>query len=290
MTVEYGGTFTGGGATLGAGSNTTATLNVTRTGSDSYGSGPALVNLAGVMTVGYGGGSTGNLNISAGGIVNSNGGYVGSMVGPTTNSNGNVKVDGIGSQWNDSGSLSLGGNSGSYYGGLYITNGAAVTVGGTTKVGGASLEIVQAPFTSAMAERWLPRRFIPLRAKLWGSPAGLQPITTHGLVSDVAIVFDATHGPIQPISGFGNVVVNLNVSDPNKVGDLGGGLCLSSRRFADHQRRRQGLFRQRYFRRPSRFGGQRNGNRRLLEVVGLGPLHRPALTAPGSWPSPTAAC
>jgi T5SS/PEP-CTERM-associated repeat protein/autotransporter-associated beta strand protein len=230
MTISNGGTFTGGGgATLGAGNNSTGTLTV---GGVSTNGIPATMNLVGAMTVGSGGGSTGNLNITAGGIVNNTDGLIGATGGPTTNSNGNVTVDGLGSQWNNIGSLSLGRNSASFQGILTITNGAAVIVGDTTSINQSSPNsIIYFGNGGMLVTKYLnaaPSQIVGLdtvTSQIVGlTGPGSGTLTVRGYVGDTTITFDAAHGPIQTYPGFssgGNVAVLLNVSDPSNVADLG---------------------------------------------------------------------
>ena len=133
--VSAGSTF------LGAAANNNGTMYVKGVENGQH----STLNLTSQMNIGSGAGATGNLYVQAGGIVNCTGGYLGSLGAPSQNYNGNAFIDGSGSQWNvlatssTNGNVTMGNTSGLYYGDLYITDGAAVNVGGTVKVGGTSI-------------------------------------------------------------------------------------------------------------------------------------------------------
>ena len=127
---------------------------------------------------------------------------------------GTVTIDGANSTWTNAQDLYLG-----YYystGVLNVNNGGAVTVGATTYVGGpwdglGTISLHGGDFSTQ---------------SLYASPSqvdGTGTINTRGLVSDTDLVFDSSRGASQCVPGFGNVVVNLNMSDSNSVGDLGAG-------------------------------------------------------------------
>ena len=42
-------------------------------------------------------------------------------------------------------------------------------------------------------------------------------------MSDLDLVFDSSHGLTQTVPGFGNVTLNLDMSNPSNSGDLGAG-------------------------------------------------------------------
>ena len=128
-------------------------------------------------------------------------------------------VDGTGSMWTINGSLFVGSYS---YGTLNITNGGTVMVEGTTYVG----YIPNQYESSTTTINFGARGGTLTTQSLYASPAqlmGTGTINTRGLVSDVNLVFDSTHGLKQTVTGFGNVAVNLDMSNPNNVGDLGAG-------------------------------------------------------------------
>ena len=179
----------------------------------------------GVVTV-DGGGSTwtnshnrrvgsegnGTLNISNGGAVSNGFGYIGHDTGST----GVVTVDGGGSTWNNGHVLYVGrhGN-----GTLNITNGGAVTVGGTTYVAynAGSTGTIDFGGGGTLTTQ-----------SLWAAPThltGTGTIHTRGLVSDFDLVFDSAHGSSHAFTLAGqpgqNITVNLNLSDPNNVDELG---------------------------------------------------------------------
>ena len=128
---------------------------------------------------------------------------------------GTVTIDGTNSKWTNDKDLYIG----HYYstGILDITGGGTVTVGGVAKVGCGYWE---GNGTINFNDGTLTTQ------SLYASPmqlTGTGTIHTRGLVSDVDVVFDSTHGLSQSVAGFGNVTVNLDMSDPNNVGDLGAG-------------------------------------------------------------------
>ena len=167
------------------------------------------------MYVGDGG--NGTLAITNGGTVRSDSSYAGYWGA------GSVTVDGTGSQFV---STSLGFGSGGGSATLTVTNGGVVSVSGTTSVGyglgglevapgSLNLETSGGTFTTG---------------SLAVSPAqltGAGSVSTHGLVTDLNLVFDATHGLKQaiPINSLPsqNVTVNLDLSTPANNGWLGAG-------------------------------------------------------------------
>ena len=112
--------------------------------------------------------------------------------------------------WNTSGSLSILTNT------LNISNGGVVTVATTTAFGYAGGSISFGGTGGTLTTQ-----------SLYAAPsqlAGTGTINTHGLVTDANLVFNSTYGPIQTVPGFGSVSINLDVSNPSNVGDLGAGL------------------------------------------------------------------
>ena len=162
-------------------------------------------NNSGELDVGSQG--NGTLTITGGGAVGIGGpGYIGLYDGST----GVVTVSGTRSTWNCSGDLYVG-NFGNAT--LYVSSGGSVTVGGASYVGfdAASTGIIN--FSSGTLSI----------QSLYASPSqlsGTGTIKTGGLVSDVNLVFDSTHGLSQTLPGFGSVTVNLDMSNPSNVGDL----------------------------------------------------------------------
>jgi fibronectin-binding autotransporter adhesin len=172
------------------------------------------------LYVGYDDGSNGTLNITNGGAVSNNNGYIGHNAGST----GQVTVDGTdsisaaASTWSIGGTL-LVGESGN--GTLHITNGGAVTVAGETAVANNSGSTGTIDFGTAGGT---------LTTKsLWASPSqltGTGTIVARGLVSDVALEFDASHGLNQTrtFAPAPNVTLQLDMGiDPATNGSLGAG-------------------------------------------------------------------
>ncbi len=167
------------------------------------------------LYVGYYG--DGTLAITNGGSVSSGTSYIGYVSGAA----GSVSVDGANSTWTNAGDLYVGGYSGGI-GTLSITNGGSVSVAGTTYVGwnGCSGAICFGTNGGTLATK-----------SLWVSPdqlAGTGTINTCGLVSDIALVFDATHPPKQtiPFDYFPgqSITLNLDMSGgPGVNGVVGAG-------------------------------------------------------------------
>ncbi len=164
------------------------------------------------LTVGNSG--SGTLNIANGGAVSNTTGDIGYNLGST----GTVSVDGTNSKWTNSGSLTVG-NSGS--GTLNIANGGSVSVGGSTYVAKG--------VTGTGTINFGPNGGTLTTQSLGASSSqltGVGMINARGLVSDVDLVFDATHGlsqsfAIQNSEAGQNITVNLDVS--SNAGDLGAG-------------------------------------------------------------------
>ena len=138
---------------------------------------------------------------------------------------GTITVDGAGSQWNTS-SLSLGNTSpggyGNLAGALNITNGASVSVLGNTTVG-----LYESPTANCTGTINFANGGTLTTQTLSASPselAGVGTINAAGIVSDLNVVFDATHGLKQtvPISGVSgqNIALNLDVSNAANNGAL----------------------------------------------------------------------
>jgi T5SS/PEP-CTERM-associated repeat protein len=187
-----------------------------------------LSNAAGTVTVDGAGSSWTNAaalyvgNSGRGAITIVNGGIasaVGVYLGVFGNSKGTGTVDGAGSTLNDAGDLYVG-NSGS--GTLSITNGGSVSVAGATYVGKNATSIGAIAFGANGGTL--------TTQSLYVSPTqltGTGTINTRGIVSDVDLVFDASHGLTQTLAfqqAGQNVAVNLDLAtNPSTSGDLGAG-------------------------------------------------------------------
>jgi T5SS/PEP-CTERM-associated repeat protein len=206
LTVNGGNDLLSGNGYIGYGSGSTGLVAVDGAGS--------AVTTAQFLVVGEFG--QGTLKVTNHATVSSVSGQIGEFSGST----GVVTVDGTGSTWNNNSSFySIGlivGVSGS--GTLNITNGGAVTVASATCVGdgaGSTGTINFGAHGGTLTTQ-----------SLYASPtqmAGTGTINTCGLVSDVNLVFDSTHGLSQTLTGFGSVTVKLNMSNVGNVGDLGAG-------------------------------------------------------------------
>ncbi len=149
--------------------------------------------------VGFHGSATGYVSVNSGGSISSNEFYVGySGIGTAT-------VDGAGSSITSSGPLTVGYSS---QGTLNILNGATVTVAGNTTIG--SLGTVNFGNNGGAINT----------GSLLYSPSQLSgsgTINTSGLVSNGALVFDATHGTSQTFAVNG-VTINLNQGSSGSLG------------------------------------------------------------------------
>ena len=166
-----------------------------------------------------GGSGIGNLSITNGGRVNCTGVFAISDIGNNQGSTGIATVDGATSTWSTTYQFFVG-NSGN--GTLNVTNGSSVTVGKALYVAYANTANGVINFGSTGGTI--------ATGSLYASPSqttGNGTINTNGLVSDIDLLFDATHGLNQSLawnSGGQNVVVNLDISGATQpVGDLGAG-------------------------------------------------------------------
>jgi len=160
------------------------------------------------LYVGYYG--RGTLNISNGGNVSCSLGNIGRGSGST----GQVSVDGEGSSWNCSYNLYVG-----CYGQgvLDISNGGNVNVEGETWVASEEGSSGQINFDNGTLTT----------GGLLATPAdltGTGVINTHGIVSDIDLVFDSTHGTNQTmiLNSFPDQNITINLSQ-DSTGSLGVG-------------------------------------------------------------------
>ena len=172
--------------------------------------GPTVATFTSAIT------ADGTLSITNGGSVSNATGYIGYYSG----SSGMVTVDGAGSTWTNSGDLYVG-NHGS--GTLSISNGGSVSVAGSTYVGWGEGSLGAIQFGANGGTLTSQSLFV--------SPTQLTgngTINTHGLVSDVDLIFDATH-PLDQTFAFTDstghtVTVNLDMTGgATSNGALGAG-------------------------------------------------------------------
>ena len=197
-----GSTWTNSGYDFNVGHEGSGTLNITNGGAISSewggvigyvagstgivnvnGAGSTWTN-SGLLFVGYEG--SGALNITGGGVVNNEWIFIGDSSGST----GEVTVDGGGSTLTNSGFCIVG-----YHGSgtLNITNSGLVTVEGNTSTSYGSESSCTINFVNGTLET----------GGLLVDPddlTGTGTINTHGLVSDIDLVFDTTHGLTQTIN------------------------------------------------------------------------------------------
>lgn len=186
------------GAYLGYNAGSSGTVTVDGAGSAFYNSYPLYVGFSG----------SGNISVTNGGTLTSTPGYV----GYNTGSSGTVTIDGTGSKWTNSGSLAIGGSG---TGTLNITNGSSVSATGTTTVGAhGAVNFGTNGGTLTTGSLYAGMQQF----------SGTGTITTTGIVGDMDIVFDGSHGTSQSFAANG-VTVNLNLSSTGAlgVGYLGSG-------------------------------------------------------------------
>ena len=156
----------------------------------------------------------GTLVISNGGIVSNSSGYIGEAAGAT----GQVSVGGANSRWVNSRDLYVGeeGN-----GTLDITNGGVVDVSGFTRVAPGPESSGEIHF----ADGTLTTGGLLCRVE---DLTGTGTITTHGLVSDVDLAFDATLGRSQTFLLNGlpdrNITLHLDADGSSSMGAGYGGV------------------------------------------------------------------
>ena len=156
----------------------------------------------------------GTLSITGGGTVNNTYGQIGFFSGST----GEVTVDGIGSTWASSYMLYVGSEGN---GTLNITGGGEVTGGWTTWVSRYPSSTGSIHFDNGTLTTG---GFISASDDLTGTGT----INTGGLVSDVDLVFDATHGLSQTLTindnPGQNITVNLTTDGSGAMGAGYGGM------------------------------------------------------------------
>jgi T5SS/PEP-CTERM-associated repeat protein len=168
----------------------------------------------GSLYIGYSG--NGDLTIDDHGTVSNSNGYI----GYSSNSINTATVNGDGTNWINSGDLYVGysGN-----GILNITNGGNVDVNGTTYCCGPSTEIKGSGYINfgTNGGTLTTKTLIAPTTNL----SGTGTIAARGFVSDMDLLFDSNHGASQTLLLDSlpdqHVKVNLDMSDPTDVGDLG---------------------------------------------------------------------
>ena len=204
LSIASGAKFSGTSAYIGYLNGSMGSVSISGTSATWTASSSAYIGDSGI----------GVLNIASGGQASSASSYL----GYNSNSSGTATVDGASSNWTTTG-LTIG-YSGA--GTLNITDQATVTVSGLTTLAsntGSSATINFGTNGGKLSTQ-----------QLYGSPSqvtGNGTISTEGLVSDGAIVFDSTHGASQTLAWNGagqNVSVKLDLTGASgTVGDLGAG-------------------------------------------------------------------
>ena len=169
--------------------------------------GTAHATLSGDTIVGSS--QQGKLVVDSGGVVSNTTGYIGRYSGST----GIATITGAGSKWTNSGPLEVGrfGD-----GTLNITSGGLVEVAGATSV---------AKYADSKGFIHFDNGTLSTGGLISSLEdlSGTGTIHTHGLISDVDLVFDATHGLVQSFA-LANPGQNISVHlDVNGVGRMGAG-------------------------------------------------------------------
>ncbi len=184
-------------AYLGYNAGSTGTVTVDGTGSTFSNAWPLFVGYSGIGSVSV----TNGAALTSGADTTGAAGYLGYNAGST----GTVTVDGTGSKWTNSGSLTIGsGGTGT----LKITNGSTVSVSGTTTVGAnGAINFGSNGGTLTTGSLYA------------GAPqlSGTGTITTSGIITDMNLVFDASHGASQTFATNG-ITVNLNLGSAGNLG------------------------------------------------------------------------
>lgn len=198
LSVTHGGTVSNRSGNIGAESGSTGKVEID-------GSGSTWIH-GGDLYIGKNG--EGTALILNGGAVRNDHGYIGYGVGST----GQVIVDGDDSVWTNAGDLYVGRGG---HGTLTITAGGAVSV---------SENLFVAPYAGSSGEIRLAQGFLTTGGMLGAAKdlAGSGTIYTRGLVSDVDLVFDSTHGLNQTITlddlPEQNVTIHVNFSADRDLG------------------------------------------------------------------------
>ena len=197
LNINDGGAVSGAGAKIGSDSGSNGVVTITDAGS--------TWTLAGAIDVGFEG--SGLLGVSDGAVVSSTNGKVGYQFGST----GVATVSGTDSTWTNSEYLHIGqfgnGTLNLAAGGLVEVNRdayLATEVGSTGALNFNGGTLTTGGFLGAVADM-----------------SGTGTINTGGLVSDVSLVFDATHGLTHSTSIIGaglNVTVNFDVDGGGSMG------------------------------------------------------------------------
>jgi len=198
LNITRGGTVSSDRGVIGEESGSMGVITVDGTGSKWINSDSLCVGQSG----------SGTLTITGGGAVSNNNGYIGQESGST----GDVTVNGPGSTWINSSNLNIG-----LYGSgsLTITDGGEVTTENDTLLSHYSGSSGSINFDNGT---------LTTGGFLCGLDGltGTGTINTHGLVSDVDLVFDATHGQDQTFNINDNpgqdITVNLNVDGSSFIG------------------------------------------------------------------------
>ena len=226
------------------------------------------------FSVGYKG--NGTLQITNGGSVTA-----GPYIGFNSGSTGVVTVSGTGSTWALGGALYVGYSGG---GTLNLANGGSVVVAGPTHVADNAGSSGVVNFGSGGGTL--------TTQTLWTSaPAllGIGTVNAKGLVTDVNLLFDSTHGASQTFTmnePGQNVTVNLDLSNPSTAGDFGVGYTGSGSAAI-----RDGVT----VNCQSAYLGYQSGSSGAMTVTGTGSQlsnssgFLSAMAAAGHWQSPMAA-
>lgn len=205
MNIQSGAVVSSANGTVG--SLQTGIGNVRVTGPNS-----AWNNSGDLVIGGYGG--CGSLTIDNGGAVTCNNAVMAEQSGTAI---GVVSVGGVGtSSWTIAGDLLVGGVAQSAT--LNINAGGTVAVTGATTISGSEIFPANAKVIFSGGNLATKSLFVTPT-----DVSGAGTITTNGLVSDVNLTFDATHGLNQTIPGFGSVAMKLDMNGGTANGVLGAG-------------------------------------------------------------------
>lgn len=198
LNIEAGGSVSSDYGYIGYSTGSTGVVTVS--GTDSYWQNDRYLDI--------GNSGTGTLNIQDGGTVTS----TGAAMGYHENSTGTVTVTGPGSIWNNMNDLTL-----SKYGNatLNILNGGSVVTQGTTLLRDTRWGTAQIVFDHGSLTTG---SLFTAASDL----AGTGTIHTSGLVTDIDLIFDSTHGLQQQLVLNSlpnqNIEINLNQSNASDLG------------------------------------------------------------------------